>query len=124
MHELGITEELLSLTLRHAEQAHAVRVVRLNLVIGEFSSVVDDSIQFYWDMIAEGTIAAEAELAFRRVPGMLRCADCDAMFPHSSFEGVCPQCGGVRVGIADGSQFQLESIEVEGVDENGSHEAN
>lgn len=123
MHELGITEELLSLTLRHAEQAHATRVVRLNLVIGEFSSVVDDSIQFYWDMMAGDTIAADAELSFQRVPGTLRCADCEATFSYTGFEGVCPECGGVRVGIADGDQFQLESIEVEGVDENGSHQA-
>ena len=57
MHELGITEQLLELTLGHAEEAGAERVTRLNLVIGEFSSVVDESIQFYWEMMAEGTPA-------------------------------------------------------------------
>jgi hydrogenase nickel incorporation protein HypA/HybF len=114
MHELGITEQLLELTLRHAEEAGAERVTRLNLVIGEFSSVVDESIQFYWDMLAEDTLAAGAELHFTRVPGQFHCAGCGADFGLAEFEGRCPACGGVAVSVADGKQFQLESIEVEG----------
>jgi hydrogenase nickel incorporation protein HypA/HybF len=114
MHELGITEQLLELTLRHAEEAGAERVTRLNLVIGEFSSVVDESIQFYWEMMAEGTPAAGAELHFTRVPGRFHCEACGADFGMAEFEGRCPSCDGVEVGVADGKQFQLESIEVEG----------
>ncbi len=114
MHELGITEQLLELTLRHAEEAGAERVTRLNLVIGEFSSVVDESIQFYWEMMAEDTLAAGAELNFTRVPGRFHCAGCDTDFGLAEFEGCCPACGGVEVSVADGKQFQLESIEVEG----------
>ena len=46
MHELPITEGLLNLALKHANQANAQRITRLNLVIGQLASVVDDSIQF------------------------------------------------------------------------------
>lgn len=114
MHELGITDQLLSLTLKHAEQSGASRVTDLNLVIGEFSSVVDDSIQFYWDMLAQGTLAEGAQLHFRRVPGRLICAECHQEFSISHFDGLCPGCGGLRVSVVDGDQFRLESIEVEG----------
>ncbi len=124
MHELGITEQLLTLTLHHAEQAGAVRVTRLNLVIGEFSSVVDESVQLYWGMIAENTIAAAAELHFERVPGRLRCDDCGAEFLFGEFAGQCPACGGIHTRIVDGSQFHLESIEVEGPTENGNNQEN
>ncbi|MFN2270088.1 MAG: hydrogenase maturation nickel metallochaperone HypA, partial [Anaerolineae bacterium] len=51
MHELSITESILKIALRHAEQAGAKRITRLNLVIGELSGVVGESVQFYWDMI-------------------------------------------------------------------------
>jgi len=114
MHELGIAEQLLSLTLRHAEDAGAEAVTRLNIVVGEFSSIVDASLQFYWGMIAEGTIAEQAELNFRYVPGKLRCEDCGADFLFREFDGACPSCGAVRVQMSDGDQFQLESIEIKG----------
>jgi hydrogenase nickel incorporation protein HypA/HybF len=117
MHELGITQQLLDLTLRYAEEAGAARVLQLNLIIGEFSSIVDESVQFYWDMISEGTIAEKAELHFERVPGKLRCAACGHEFGVSEFDGHCPACGGLQASVIDGDQFRLESIEVEGPDE-------
>lgn len=114
MHELGITDQLLALTLKHAEQAGATRVVRLHLIIGELSSVVDESIQFYWNMLAEGTLAADAELCFVRVPGRLGCPECGTVVLFEEFDGLCPECGGTHMSVHDGSQFRLESIEVEG----------
>lgn len=121
MHELGITDQLLRLTLRHAEQAGASRVISLNLVIGEFSSVVDESIQFYWDMLAAGTIAEKAILHFERVPGVLQCLSCEHTFSLGEFHAQCPSCGGVRTRVADGDQFRLASIEVEGPQGTGDH---
>jgi hydrogenase nickel incorporation protein HypA/HybF len=114
MHELGITEQLLSLALRHAETAGATRVSALNLVIGEFASVVDESLQFYWDFVAKGTIAESAVLHFERIPGMFRCSDCEHRFGIGEFEGRCPSCGGPHTAIIDGTQFSLASIEIEG----------
>lgn len=113
MHELGITEQLLSLALRHAETARASRVTALNLVIGEFASVVDESLQFYWDFVAKGTIAEDAALHFERVPGMFQCSDCNHQFGMADFEGRCPHCGGSHTTIIDGTQFSLASIEIE-----------
>ena len=117
MHELSITDKLLALTLRHAEQAGATRVLKLNLVIGEFSSVVDESVQFYWDIVSKDTIAEGAELAFRRVPGLLRCQACAHTFSLSGYDGQCPNCGAARTSIVDGDQFKLESIDIEGPEE-------
>lgn len=113
MHELGITEQLLALALRHAESAGAIRVTALNLVIGEFASVVDESLQFYWDFVAKGTIAENAALHFERVPGVFRCSDCEHKFGMAEFEGRCPGCGGSHTTVADGTQFSLASIEIE-----------
>ncbi|HOA22830.1 MAG TPA: hydrogenase maturation nickel metallochaperone HypA [Aggregatilineales bacterium] len=121
MHELGIAEQLLSLTLRHAEDAGAEAVTRLNIVVGEFSSIVDSSLQFYWGMIAEGTIAEQAELHFTYIPGKLRCEGCGVEFLFREFDGACPSCGSVRVHMSDGDQFQLESIEIKGP---GDHDDN
>ena len=72
MHEMGVTQSLLNITLEHAQRANAVRVNELRIVVGELSSIVDDSVQFYWDFVSQGTIAEKARLTFRRIPATMR----------------------------------------------------
>ncbi len=113
MHELSVTQSLLEIALRHAEQANAQRITRLNMVIGELASIVDNSMQFYWDIVSKDTIAAGAELHFERVPGVLRCTACGHTFPLDGREYACPACGETQVVAAGGDEFRLESIEVD-----------
>lgn len=113
MHELPVTQSILQIALQHAQKAHAKRIVDLNIVMGELSSMVDDSIQFYWDIIAKDTIAEGAALHFRRVPAQLECLACAAQYHPSSEELACPRCGSLRVKILAGEEFLLESIDVE-----------
>ncbi len=113
MHELSVTQSILEIALRHAEKANARRITRLNLVIGELSGIVGDSVQFYWDIVGRGTIAEGAELCFERVPAALRCLDCSHTFTLDGREYACPSCGSARIAIAGGDDFRLESIEIE-----------
>jgi len=113
MHELSVTESVLEIALRHAERAGAQRIVRLNLVIGELSSIVGDSVQFYWDIVSRDTIAEGAELHFERLPATLRCLGCEHTFPLNGRDYTCPACGGKKVVAAGGDDFRLESIEVD-----------
>jgi|GEM_PF-5568018 len=52
MHELSVTESVLEIACRHAGKAQAKRVTDIYLVIGRLSSIVDDSVQFYWNLIS------------------------------------------------------------------------
>jgi hydrogenase nickel incorporation protein HypA/HybF len=113
MHELSVTQSILEIALRHAERANAKRITRLNLVIGELSGIVGESVQFYWDMIAKDTIAEGAELHFDHVPASLRCLNCEHTFPIDGRSYDCPACGESRVVAAGGDDFRLDSIEVE-----------
>ena len=113
MHELSITQGILDIALRHAEQANAQRITKLNLVIGELSTIVDDSVQFYWDIVSRDTIAAGAELHFERVPGILRCLACGHTFPLNGQDYTCPACGDKQVVTAGGDDFRLDSIEID-----------
>lgn len=113
MHELSVTQSILSIVVRHAEQAGAARVTDIRLVVGQLSSIVDDSVQFYWDLIAAGTLAEGAMLEFRRVPATLRCANCAHEFALSHDRYVCPRCESSRITVAGGEEFYLESIDVD-----------
>lgn len=113
MHELPVTQSLLKIALDHAEKAKAQRITDLHIVMGELSSMVDDSIQFYWELIARDTIAEKAALHFCRVPAELQCMTCFHKYHPTDQELVCPQCGGVGAKIIAGEEFALESIDVE-----------
>jgi len=113
VHELAVTENLLKLALQHAQPANAARVTDLYLVIGQLSSIVDDSVQFYWDMISAGTICQAARLHFERVPARLQCLDCQTTYTLNGELIACPHCAGERVKVVSGDEFRLDSIEVE-----------
>ncbi len=113
MHELSVTESVLEIALRHANQAQASKITDIYLVVGQLASIVDDSVQFYWDMIAGNTLAEGAQLHFRRVPAELVCLDCTQKYALSRDELGCPHCGSARVKVASGEEFFLEAIDVE-----------
>ena len=113
MHELSVTESLLKIAVQHAEKADAQRVTDLHVVIGDLASMVDESIQFYWDIIAKDTIAEGATLHFQRVPAALQCNTCSEKYHPTEKELICPKCGGVGAKIIAGEEFALESIDVE-----------
>jgi hydrogenase nickel incorporation protein HypA/HybF len=113
MHELSVTQGLLEIALRHAEEAGAQRILQLDIVIGELSTFVSDSVQFYWDMISQDTIAEGSLLRFQRVPGQLRCLACEHTFSLAGSDYICSQCGETQVLVVGGDDFRLESIEIE-----------
>lgn len=113
MHELPVTESLLKISLEHAEKANATKVTDLHVVIGELASMVDDSIQFYWDVIAKDTIAEQAKLHFHRVPAELQCNNCSETYFPTEDELICPNCHSAGAKIIKGEEFFLESIDVE-----------
>jgi len=113
MHELAVTESIIAIAERHAQAAHATRILRIALVIGELSSIVDDSVQFYFDHLAAGTLAEGAQLVFERRPLVLRCAACAHAWQPSAGDWTCPHCGEARASVAEGREFYVDSIEVE-----------
>jgi hydrogenase nickel incorporation protein HypA/HybF len=117
MHELAVTQHVLSIVLRHGKSAKATRISHVYLVIGQLASIVDDSVQFYWDIISEGTIAADAKLHFRWVDAQLHCLVCDQCYPLSNDDFACPHCGSESVQLMGGDEFYVEAIDIETVNE-------
>jgi hydrogenase nickel incorporation protein HypA/HybF len=116
MHELPITESILEIALRHARNAGATRIRNIYLVIGQLSTVVDESVQFYWGLVAEGTIAEGAQLQFRRIPAEIECQECKHRYPPAADDLGCPSCGSQIVRVVAGEEFFVEAIDVDSDD--------
>lgn len=113
MHELAVTQHMLDIALEQARAVQAKKVSKINLVIGEMSSIVDDCVQFYFDFLSQDTIASGAILAFQRVSTQLRCRNCATIFTPGDLNWACPGCHQWDVEIIAGREFYIDSIEVE-----------
>lgn len=112
MHELSVTESILDIVLTHAKKAKATRVTAVNIVVGKLSSIVDDSVQFYWDIVSQDTICAGAKLNFERIPAQLLCLNCGNTYILDQELTPCPTCQSSQVKVISGEEFHLDSIEV------------
>jgi hydrogenase nickel incorporation protein HypA/HybF len=112
MHELPITEDILRIVTEHAQKADATRVTHINLVIGELTSFIDDSIQFYFEMLSPGTPAEGATLHFQRIKTRFRCRKCACEFEPEERNWICPECSALGGDVIAGKEFYVESIEV------------
>jgi hydrogenase nickel incorporation protein HypA/HybF len=114
MHELAVTQSILDIAQRHAAQAGATRIVAINLVIGDLTGFVDDSIQFYFDFLSKDTLAEGAQLSFERIPARVQCHVCGAEYiPPDSRLWACPECDALGGEVSAGREFSVASIEIE-----------
>ena len=113
MHELAVTQSVLEIAIENAKKAEAKKITAINLQIGQLASLVDDSIQFYWDILSEGTIAIGAQLIIDRIPTCMRCFDCSTVFQPIPESFDCPNCKGFRVQVVQGDEMRIVSIDVE-----------
>jgi hydrogenase nickel incorporation protein HypA/HybF len=113
MHELAVTESLLAIVVQSAIDNNAQKVTDIALTIGALSSIVDDSVQFYWNHISKGSVAEEATLHFNRIPATLLCLDCSTEFTLEDELTPCPNCDSINLNIIAGDEFQVDYIEIQ-----------
>lgn len=113
MHELAVTEEILSLALSYAEKNDANKVTRICLKVGEMTQIVDDCIKFYFDAISRETIASGAQIDIEKLPLKAKCSSCDVIYQVENLDFSCPLCSIVNSDVVSGKELCLESIEIE-----------
>ncbi len=114
MHELSIAASIVESVAEAAGRYPGARVQVVRLRVGALASVVEDSLQFCWELATEGTPIAGAALAIRTLPVIVHCDACGA---ETELDGVqsfrCPRCGELTCDLRQGRELEIESIELE-----------
>lgn len=113
MHEYPITMEIVKMAEEHCAKEGGEKVTAINLVLGEYSGYVPESIDMYFEIISEGTKCEGAKVNIERIEAKLKCPDCGELFrkPHMSF--ACPRCGTDGEPTDIGKEFYIDTIEIQ-----------
>ncbi len=115
MHELGITQNIVSIVAEHANHRPVNRVV---LEVGTLAGVMTNSIAFCFDVVARGTALEGAVLEIRQVEARALCRACGAEFAQSTLFSAC-RCGSNRFERLSGDELKIKEYELA----SGSHPA-
>lgn len=113
MHELPVVLDIVRVMKEEAKKHEFQKITRIVLVIGELSSIIDESVQMYFEITAKNSPCEDAKLIFEHRPAMLKCQACGREFPHDKNFN-CPDCGGDSMLMkGTGREFYIRSFEGE-----------
>jgi hydrogenase nickel incorporation protein HypA/HybF len=111
MHELAIAEAILAIATAHA--AGARKITTIEVRVGHLRQVVPEALKFNFELVAQGTLAAGAELAIEEVAPAGRCQACGASAGLTNWPLRCPACGALDIDLTEGEELLVSALEVE-----------
>lgn len=104
--------EAVRLASESAQAAGASRITSLRLRVGRLSGVVPEAMQFAWDVVRVGTLAADASLEIETVAAVGWCERCEAEFECADFLLGCPHCHQPAAVLRRGRELEITAVEL------------
>lgn len=113
VHEISIALNLVEALTERAETEHVAKIEAVHIQLGKLSGVVEDALQFAWELATKDTVAEGSTLVVERVPLVVFCERCES---ERTIRGdpilVCPECATPAPAIVRGRELQLVAMEV------------
>src|ERR1700730_3843954 len=103
VHELSLSSAIVATVEKNAA-GRPVAVVTLR--VGRLRQVVPETLEFYFEFVARGTVCEGARLDQEVIEARLRCDPCGAEWTIDTPAFRCPDCGTSEVSIVAGSEFE------------------
>lgn len=110
MHELSLAMAMVDQVLAVAAKEGATAVSRITLVVGDFSGVEPNALDFCFPVVARGTVAERAEIIIEKEPPVFNCRSCglESDFGTES----CPHCDQSDLVMIRGRGLRIKNIEI------------
>lgn len=113
MHEMGIALEIIDIATASIPPDLAdQKVARVNLALGQMSTIVPDSLRFCFSVATKDTALEGAELVIDTRPVLAVCKTCDHRWTIESPVFTCPACEGSDLTLESGRELDITSIEI------------
>ncbi|MCL2807245.1 MAG: hydrogenase maturation nickel metallochaperone HypA [Coriobacteriia bacterium] len=113
MHELSLMMGVIDAVEASARENKASKVTEIKLVIGEMAEVLDDAMNFAFEVLAPGTLAEGASLSISKIAPQSRCLACGVEFVHDRYHFACPTCDSLATELFAGKEMHIDAIVVE-----------
>lgn len=112
MHELSLLENVREILEDYAYDQQFSKVHQVTLEIGNLSCVEPEALRFGFDVVMKGSLAEQAELIIRELPGLGECRQCHQSFEMLSNHDPCPHCGQRFVTVLQGTEMKIKDLVV------------
>jgi hydrogenase nickel incorporation protein HypA/HybF len=118
MHELSITASIVDTVTESVAAYPGARVLEVRLRVGALSAVIEESLQFCFEIATEGTPLEGSKLVVNILPVVVHCIRCEADVELESVQSFrCPRCGDPCSDLRQGRELEIEAIEIDEVEE-------
>ncbi len=113
MHEVGIAQSILEIIEKEVTIDGAANVKRVKLIVGEFTGIAKEALEFALDVVKKNTSAENAEFEIEMVKLKTYCQECNKTFiGKDDAHFICPNCKGI-LSIIEGKELKIDFIDVE-----------
>lgn len=112
MHEVSIAQALMDQIVGICQREGAQRVLRATITVGSLSGVDPGALEFAFPIVAQNTVAQDAQLVIQRVSARFSCRTCGAQTEPATPFPLCPDCGSADVIIEGGKDLILNTVDL------------
>ncbi len=117
VHELSIAQNLVNIATEAIEAEYpagnlpTVRVREVHLRLGQLAGVVEESLQFCYDVVTRETLLEDSRLVIEKLPIVVYCPSCQAEFELPNIQQFrCPYCQTPTGDVRQGKEMELAAI--------------
>jgi hydrogenase nickel incorporation protein HypA/HybF len=113
MHEMSIAQSIIDIVEQEMARHGVSKVSVIRLVVGEFTAVVPQSLNFCFELITKDTPLEGVKVEMEQVPLTGRCTACGNEFPIQEYKFLCPNCQSKEIETIAGKELFVKEIEAE-----------
>lgn len=113
MHEMSLCEGVLQIIETEAKQQNFSHVKRVILDVGVLSGVEIPALEFAFEVVMQGSVAANATLEINELEAQAWCMHCAEVVTVKQRYDACPKCGSYQLQISSGDEMRIKELEVD-----------
>jgi len=113
MHELSLAMSVREIVEDAALKNGSTKVNEVNIIVGEFSSVSVDALEFAMEVTKKGSVFENAKINITSTKTILECSQCKGETVMEDYIFKCSSCGSTSVKIISGDRMYVDSIDID-----------
>jgi len=113
VHEYSVVIALIEQCEKYVKENSALKVVALDVKIGQYSGVEPELFSRAFEVFKEKTVCDGAQMKLQIQPLVIQCHQCQTIETLKEAHYVCPSCNSSEISVLEGEELLLMSLEMQ-----------